>query len=151
MGTGICSILSLDILHDCISFCPGPSREGTGRKFRENPRGHKRNCWNCNFPVIHISHYGSNTGHRASAENIQLGFSVLQVFLKIVWIVLGTSTLFNWDKKFIASMTLLFLAYNIIALVALPIKWSGHSPPPGWLSWNWPYSPTFLTSLASGS
>lgn len=64
-------------------------------------------------------------GTGSPAENVQLGFSVLQVFFGIVWITFGASTLFNWDMKFIGSTTLLLLVYNIIVLVVLPIKWSG--------------------------
>ncbi|AKA49439.1 hypothetical protein IX51_10410 [uncultured archaeon] len=63
-------------------------------------------------------------GTGSPAENVQLGFSVLQVFFGIVWISFGASTLYNWDMKFIGSTTLLLLVYNVIVLIVLPISWS---------------------------
>ena len=64
-------------------------------------------------------------GTGSPAANVQLGFSVLQVFFGIVWISFGASTLYGWDMKFIGSTTLLLLVYNVIVLIVLPISWSG--------------------------
>lgn len=63
-------------------------------------------------------------GTGTPASEVQIGFSVLQVFFGIVWISFGASTLFGWDMKFIGSTTLLLLVYNVIVLVVLPISWS---------------------------
>lgn len=63
-------------------------------------------------------------GTSSPGANVQLGFSVLQVFFGIVWISFGASTLYGWDMKFIGSTTLLLLVYNVIVLIVLPLKWS---------------------------
>ena len=63
-------------------------------------------------------------GTGVPAANVELGFSVLQVFFAFVWIAFGLALLYGWDVKFVGSMALLLFVYNVIAFVLLPWKWS---------------------------